>query len=124
MQPAHVMQRLEQLRLRADVLVDCERRAVSLEALVVPTLLHQAVAFAAQPIRFVLSHPGGLGQLNRAAEMLERSVDLSKSHEAQGDISMVLAHRRLGLETLADLQRLLVVAQSFTEAAEQQVDTA
>ena len=81
-QLAHVVQGLQQFGLRVHILIDGERGAVQLKALVVMPGLDEAVALAAHPVGLVLLHARLLRECDRLVEMLDRLVDLAKSQAA------------------------------------------
>ena len=68
--------------------------------------------------------PACFASVDGLVEVLERGVGVAESEQAERDVAVVLAHRRRGLQLLADRERLLVVAQRLAEVSEQQVHAA
>src|SRR5688572_17391187 len=115
------MERLGEFGLGADLFVGRDRGAMQLESLVVAPSLDQAVTFLAEPVGFILPHTGFAREGDRGVEVTDRPVYIAEPEEAQRDVAMILAHRGLGLQALADGQCLLVVVESLAELAKKQM---
>src|SRR5688572_5443134 len=115
------MQRLGEFGLGADLFVDRNRGAMQLKSLVVAPSLDQAVTLLAEPVGFILPYTRFAREGDRGVEVTDCTVDIAEPEEAQRDVAVVLAHRGLGLQALADGQCLLVVVESLAELAKKQM---
>ena len=121
---ALVVQRFDQLARQLRVLVYLQSGVVGVDGGGIFALPRQRPGLALEPVGLLFLEARLAGQLQGAIEIVDGLLNLPESLVAQRQVAEVLAGRRLELQSLADGQRLLVVAERLAALAEQQVDAA